>query len=128
MDTLPHRYPFRDGRSRAGVSREEIVALKNVTINEPYFIGHFPGNPVMPGVLQLEAMAQTSGILMLRTIGKAGISAFFMSADKVKFRRPVRPGDQPIITAKLLKARGGKLADQRRRNAPSETKSFLPLT
>ena len=89
---------------------DQIVALKNVTINEPYFAGHFPGNPVMPGVLQLEAMAQAAGILMLRRASCEGKTAFFMSADKVKFRKPVRPGDQLVINAKLLKARGGKIA------------------
>jgi UDP-3-O-[3-hydroxymyristoyl] N-acetylglucosamine deacetylase/3-hydroxyacyl-[acyl-carrier-protein] dehydratase len=89
---------------------DQIVALKNVTINEPYFNGHFPGNPVMPGVLQLEAMAQTAGILMLRKSGSAGKSCLLMSADKVKFRQPVRPGDQLIIAARLVKARAGKFA------------------
>ena len=85
-------------------------AIKNVTINEPYFNGHFPGNPVMPGVLQLEAMAQAAGIVMLRRTGNSGKTAFFMSADKVKFRKPVRPGDQIIINAKIVKVRGEKLA------------------
>ena len=111
LETLPHRYPFvMVDRVLEFKGNEEITALKNVTINEPYFNGHFPGNPVMPGVLQLEAMAQTAGILMLRLSGSTAKTAFFMSADKVKFRKPVRPGDQLIITAKLLKARGGKLA------------------
>ena len=89
--------------------KDEIVAIKNVTINEPYFMGHFPGNPVMPGVLQLEAMAQAAGILMLVRNNGERRAALFMSADKVKFRKPVRPGDQLIITAKLTKTRGGKL-------------------
>jgi UDP-3-O-[3-hydroxymyristoyl] N-acetylglucosamine deacetylase/3-hydroxyacyl-[acyl-carrier-protein] dehydratase len=89
---------------------DELVALKNVTINEPYFNGHFPGNPVMPGVLQLEAMAQAAGVLMLRKTSSTIKNAFFMSADKVKFRKPVRPGDQLIITARLTKSRGDKLA------------------
>jgi UDP-3-O-[3-hydroxymyristoyl] N-acetylglucosamine deacetylase/3-hydroxyacyl-[acyl-carrier-protein] dehydratase len=110
LETLPHRYPFIMVDRVLEFRPDEIVALKNVTINEPFFSGHFPGNPVMPGVLQLEAMAQVAGILMLRHVGKADVSAFFMSADKVKFRRPVRPGDQLVITAKLLKSRGGKLA------------------
>jgi UDP-3-O-[3-hydroxymyristoyl] N-acetylglucosamine deacetylase/3-hydroxyacyl-[acyl-carrier-protein] dehydratase len=112
LDTLPHRYPFVLIDRVVEFRGEEIVALKNVTINEPYFNGHFPGNPVMPGVLQLEAMAQAAGILMLRTSGReAGGNALFMSADKVKFRRPVRPGDQLMITARLNKAaRGGKVA------------------
>jgi len=111
LETLPHRYPFvMVDRVLEFKGTDEIVAIKNVTINEPYFNGHFPGNPVMPGVLQLEAMAQAAGILMLRMSGNTSKTAFFMSADKVKFRKPVRPGDQLVITAKLLKSRGGKLA------------------
>ncbi len=111
LESLPHRYPFlMVDRVLEFKGEEEIVALKNVTINEPYFQGHFPGNPVMPGVLQLEAMAQVAGILMLRRTTTEGKTTFFMSADKVKFRKPVRPGDQLVITAKLLKARGNKLA------------------
>lgn len=111
LEHLPHRYPFllvdRVLEVEAG---KRIVAIKNVTINEPYFTGHFPSNPVMPGVLQLEAMAQAAGIVMLRRTGNGGKTAFFMSADKVKFRRPVRPGDQIIINAKITKVRGDKLA------------------
>lgn len=109
LDVLPHRYPFVMIDRVESFQGDEITAIKNVTINEPYFSGHFPGNPVMPGVLQLEAMAQAAGIIMLRNSGQAGGLAYFMSADKVKFRRPVRPGDQIVITAKLLKSRG-KLA------------------
>jgi UDP-3-O-[3-hydroxymyristoyl] N-acetylglucosamine deacetylase/3-hydroxyacyl-[acyl-carrier-protein] dehydratase len=89
---------------------QELVALKNVTFNEPYFNGHFPGNPVMPGVLQLEAMAQAAGILIVRSNNWVTKPAFFMSADKVKFRRPVRPGDQLMIHAKLTKVRNNKIA------------------
>ncbi len=111
LETLPHRYPFvMVDRVIEFKGSDEIVAIKNVTINEPYFNGHFPGNPVMPGVLQLEAMAQTAGIMMLRLTANSANSAFLMSADKVKFRRPVRPGDQLRITAKLTKSRAGKLA------------------
>jgi UDP-3-O-[3-hydroxymyristoyl] N-acetylglucosamine deacetylase/3-hydroxyacyl-[acyl-carrier-protein] dehydratase len=111
LDTLPHRYPFvMIDRVIEFRGTDEIVALKNVTINEPYFNGHFPGNPVMPGVLQLEAMAQAAGIMMIRRTSSSIKNAFFMSADKVKFRRPVRPGDQLIITARLTKSRGDKLA------------------
>ena len=111
LELVPHRYPFvMVDRVLALKGEDEIVALKNVTINEPYFQGHFPGNPVMPGVLQLEAMAQTAGILLLRRTSAEGKTTFFMSADKVKFRKPVRPGDQLVITAKVLKARGNKLA------------------
>jgi UDP-3-O-[3-hydroxymyristoyl] N-acetylglucosamine deacetylase / 3-hydroxyacyl-[acyl-carrier-protein] dehydratase len=111
LDTIPHRYPFvMVDRIVEFIGDDSLVAIKNVTINEPYFTGHFPENPVMPGVLQLEAMAQAAGIIMLRRGGEAGKTAFFMSADKVKFRRPVRPGDQLIINAKILKVRGGKMA------------------
>lgn len=117
LETLPHRYPFvMLDRVLEFVGQDELVAIKNVTINEPYFQGHFPGsatlaiNPVMPGVLQLEAMAQAAGIVMLRRPQNAGKAAFFMSADKVKFRKPVRPGDQLIINAKITKYRGEKLA------------------
>lgn len=112
LDMLPHRYPFvMIDRVVEFVGEGELVAIKNVTINEPFFQGHFPGNPVMPGVLQLEAMAQAAGILMLRRGGNAeGKTTLFMSADKVKFRKPVRPGDQLILNAKLTKSRGNKLA------------------
>ncbi len=111
LDTIPHRYPFvMLDRVLEFIGNDELVAIKNVTINEPYFTGHFPSNPVMPGVLQLEAMAQAAGIVMLRRTGNSGKTAFFMSADKVKFRRPVRPGDQIIINAKITKVRGDKLA------------------
>lgn len=111
IETIPHRYPFvMIDRVVEFIGDDELVAIKNVTINEPYFTGHFPDNPVMPGVLQLEAMAQAAGIIMLRKTADAGRTAFFMSADKVKFRKMVRPGDQVIINAKITKTRGDKLA------------------
>ncbi|MEY4816784.1 MAG: hypothetical protein RLZZ162_3857 [Verrucomicrobiota bacterium] len=111
LDTLPHRYPFvMIDRVVEFVGSDALVAIKNVSINEPYFQGHFPGNPVMPGVLQLEAMAQAAGILMLRRGSAEGKATLFMSADKVKFRKPVRPGDQLILNARLTKTRGEKLA------------------
>jgi UDP-3-O-[3-hydroxymyristoyl] N-acetylglucosamine deacetylase / 3-hydroxyacyl-[acyl-carrier-protein] dehydratase len=111
LDTIPHRYPFMMlDRVVEIKGDDELTALKNVTINEQIFQGHFPGNPVFPGVLQLEAMAQAAGVLMLRKGSSEGKVAFFMSADKVKFRRPVRPGDQLLIHAKITKFRGNKLA------------------
>ncbi|MBM3872407.1 MAG: UDP-3-O-[3-hydroxymyristoyl] N-acetylglucosamine deacetylase [Verrucomicrobia bacterium] len=111
LDMLPHRYPFlMIDRVTEFRGEDELTAIKNVTINEPYFQGHFPGNPVMPGVLQLEAMAQAAGLLMLRRGSLEGKTSLFMSADKVKFRRPVRPGDRLVVTAKLTKTRGTKLA------------------
>jgi len=111
MEMMPHRHPFlMIDRVIEFIADNELVAIKNVTINEPFFQGHFPGEPVMPGVLQLEAMAQASGILLLRGVSVDGRTPYFMSADKVKFRRPVRPGDQLVINAKLSKVRGNKLA------------------
>ena len=112
LDLLPHRYPFvMIDRILEVTSDDELVALKNVTINEPYFQGHYPGRPVMPGVLQIEAVAQAAGILLLRRLdyGDSTI-AFFMSADKVKFRQAVEPGDALRIRAKITKIRGNKIA------------------
>jgi len=110
LDLLPHRYPFvMIDRVTQIISEDELIAMKNVTINEPYFMGHFPGHPVMPGVLQLEAMAQAAGILMLRRVSSEGKIAFFMSADKIKFRQAVVPGDQLEVHVKLVKHRGMKI-------------------
>ena len=111
LDVLPHRFPFvMIDRVISIEGDETLTGIKNVSINEPFFPGHFPGHPVMPGVLQLEAMAHAAGILLLRRGSAEGKVAFFMSADKVKFRKPVVPGDQLLITAKLVKVRGNKLA------------------
>lgn len=112
LQILPHRFPFVMIDRVLGFEDGEgsVTALKNVSINEPYFPGHFPGHPVMPGVLQLEAMAQTAGLLMLKKIESAGKVAFFMSADKVKFRRTVTPGDQVVIKAKIIRTRGKTMA------------------
>ena len=111
LDVLPHRFPFvLIDRVISMDGETSLTALKNVSVNEPFFPGHFPGHPVMPGVLQLEAMAQAAGILLLRRGSAEGKVAFFMSADKVKFRKPVVPGDQLIIEATLDKIRGNKLA------------------
>lgn len=112
LDTLPHRYPFvMIDKVIEIVSEDELVALKNVTINEPYFQGHYPGRPVMPGVLQIEAMAQAAGVLLLRKLPvEENKIAFFMSVDKVKFRQAVEPGDSIEIRVKLIKIRGNKIA------------------
>lgn len=111
LDVLPHRFPFvMVDRVVSIDGNESLIGIKNVSINEPFFTGHFPGHPVMPGVLQLEAMAQAAGILLLRRGSSEGKVAFFMSADKVKFRQPVVPGDQLEIRANLVKVRGNKLA------------------
>ncbi|MEI6085262.1 MAG: bifunctional UDP-3-O-[3-hydroxymyristoyl] N-acetylglucosamine deacetylase/3-hydroxyacyl-ACP dehydratase [Verrucomicrobiota bacterium] len=104
---MPHRYPFlMIDRILKIEGEQKITALKNVSINEPYFQGHFPGHPIMPGVLQLEAMAQAAGILMLKAGENAGKVAYFMSANNVKWRKPVRPGDQVIIEIEMGKSRG----------------------
>lgn len=108
MQRLPHRYPFLlVDRVMRLVPGEEIVALKNVTLNEPFFQGHFPVKPVMPGVLIIEALAQAGGILASESRGaeKRGEIIYFMGMDAVRFRRPVVPGDQLILEAKVLKMR-----------------------
>ena len=112
LNLLPHRYPFvMIDRVVEIVSDDELVALKNVTINEPFFQGHYPGRPVMPGVLQVEAMAQAAGVLLLRKLpADENKIAFFMSVDKVKFRQAVEPGDSIEIRVKLVKIRGNKIA------------------
>lgn len=108
LNALPHRYPFVMVDRVIERTDDSLVAIKNVTINEPYFQGHFPGQPVMPGVLQIEAMAQAAGLIMLgrAAIDEAPKVVFFMSADKVKFRKAVTPGDTLEIRAKLTKIRG----------------------
>lgn len=106
MKILPHRYPFLMVDRVTRIEGNKITGVKNVTINEPFFVGHFPGRPIMPGVLQLEAMAQVAGILMLRQAEHARKLAYFMSAESVKWRRPVRPGDTLVIDVELTKWRG----------------------
>ena len=105
MRFLPHRYPFLlVDRVESCVKGESIRALKNVTFNEPYFSGHFPGRPVMPGVLIIEALAQSAGILAFVTAGIVPddkTQFYFVAIDKARFRQPVLPGDQLILTAKL---------------------------
>jgi beta-hydroxyacyl-ACP dehydratase FabZ len=112
FDILPHRYPFLlVDRILEMEMGKRIVGIKNVTINEPFFQGHFPGHPIMPGVLLLEAMAQTGGVLAMRSAEAAGMDLktkviYFMTIDKVKFRKPVVPGDQVRFELDLVKARG----------------------
>jgi UDP-3-O-[3-hydroxymyristoyl] N-acetylglucosamine deacetylase/3-hydroxyacyl-[acyl-carrier-protein] dehydratase len=106
MRLLPHRYPFLMVDRVVKVEGNHIVAIKNLTINESFFQGHFPGHPVMPGVLQLEAMAQVAGILMLKSAENSGKIAYFMSAEDVKWRKPVQPGDVLVIEVEMTKIRG----------------------
>jgi len=106
MKVLPHRYPFLMVDKVTRIEGNKITGLKNVTMNEPFFEGHFPGHPIMPGVLQLEAIAQVGGILMLRQVENIGKLAYFMAAESVKWRRPVRPGDTLVIDVELTKVRG----------------------
>lgn len=101
---LPHRFPFLlVDRIVEVVGREKIVGVKNVTANEPFFVGHFPERPVMPGVLIIEALAQTTGVLMLNTPENIGKLAFFMSIENAKFRRPVVPGDQLRLEVEVVR-------------------------
>jgi 3-hydroxyacyl-[acyl-carrier-protein] dehydratase len=109
MEILPHRYPFlMIDRVVEIVSGESAVGIKNVTYNEPFFQGHFPRRPVMPGVLIVEAIAQTAGVLVVHTLGSEveGKLVYFMTIDNCRFRRPVVPGDQLRIHVKKVRNRG----------------------
>ena len=107
LEFLPHRYPMLlVDRILEVEEGERIVGLKNVTINEPFFSGHFPGHPIMPGVLIVEAMAQTGGLLMMSEMENVAEKViYFMSMDDVKWRKPVVPGDQLIFEVELVKRR-----------------------
>src|SRR6185503_6369098 len=105
-DILPHRYPMLLVDRIEELEAERIVGIKNVTANEPFFAGHFPDFPVMPGVLIIEAMAQVAGVLVLSTIpDRATKLVLLASVDEAKFRKPVRPGDQLRIEMTLLKSK-----------------------
>ena len=107
---IPHRFPFLLIDRVVELGDDSIVAIKNVSANEPYFAGHFPGHPIMPGVLQVEAMAQAGAVLALNQMAEPGQSplVFFMGIDKVKFRKPVVPGDVLRLEVKPLR-RGGAI-------------------
>ncbi len=103
---LPHRYPFLlVDRVLELEPGQSITALKNVTVNEEFFQGHFPAKPIMPGVLQIEALAQAAGVLAIKS-GLSGNMVYFMSMDNVKFRKPVVPGDQLILKVAVTQSRG----------------------
>ncbi|MDR1666068.1 MAG: 3-hydroxyacyl-ACP dehydratase FabZ, partial [Puniceicoccales bacterium] len=110
LQILPHRYPFVLLDRIVKIEGDTLQAIKNVSLNEPFFQGHFPANPIMPGVLQLEAMAQAAGILMSRHLPLDHEKlTFFMSADNVRFRQMVEPGDQLLIEARLVKIKNHKI-------------------
>lgn len=110
LTLLPHRYPFLlIDAAEDYVAGESILGIKAVTANEPFFPGHFPGNPVMPGVLMIEALAQAGAVLMYKTLGVSPDAAtvFFMGTDKVRFRSPVRPGMMLRMPVSVVAARHG---------------------
>lgn len=106
LDLLPHRYPLLLVDRALEVSDDRILALKNVTFNEPFFQGHFPGHPVMPGVLIVEAMAQAGAVMMLRDVeDRHAKLILFTGIDNCRFRRPVVPGDQLLLEVEVRKRR-----------------------
>jgi beta-hydroxyacyl-ACP dehydratase FabZ len=100
---LPHRYPFLLVDKIVTLEENKVVGIKNVTINEPFFQGHFPGTPIMPGVLVIEAMAQVGAVLFLKMNEHKNKLAYFTGIDKAKFRKPVMPGDQLRMELEVLK-------------------------
>ncbi len=111
MDRLPHRYPFLLVDRIIEMDENHVVALKNVTVNEPFFIGHFPGEPVMPGVLQIEALAQAGGAMLFNRFppeARENKLVFFVAIDGVRFKKPVVPGDQLILRLEMIRF-GGRI-------------------
>ncbi len=109
MDMIPHRYPFLlVDRLINVIPGESAIGVKNVTANEPHFQGHFPGRPVMPGVLIIEAMAQTAAVIVVASLGKEaeGKLVYFMSIENARFRKPVGPGDQLHLICRKERQRG----------------------
>lgn len=106
MEFLPHRFPFLLVDRIIEIDEARAVGIKNVTINEPFFQGHFPSEPVMPGVLVLEAMGQVAAMMLSARPGSENLITFLTGVEKAKFRRPVKPGDQLVTTAEMLKLRG----------------------
>ena len=112
LDLLPHRYPFLLVDRIVDIvdtpERKEVTGYKNVTFNEPFFQGHFPGRPIMPGVLQIEALAQAAGVLAVESLGLAGSGklVYFMAIEEAKFRSPVEPGDVLELHVEIIRGRG----------------------
>ncbi len=130
LEILPHRYPFVlvDRIVECSESGRRIVGLKNLTFNEAFFQGHFPGNSVMPGVLQIEAMAQVAGVLLNSQGDNAGKVAYFMSINKAKFRRMVTPGDQLRIEIDIIRWRSRTATVQGKAFVDGELASEAELT
>jgi 3-hydroxyacyl-[acyl-carrier-protein] dehydratase len=107
LNILPHRYPFMlvDRITELDIEAKRIAGYKNLTFNEPFFQGHFPNEPIMPGVKQLEAMAQVAGILLNKVNDREGDIAYFMAIDKAKFRRKVVPGDKLVLEVEVMRLR-----------------------
>ena len=127
MAALPHRYPMLlVDRVQELVPDQRISAIKAVTINEPFFQGHFPTDPIMPGVLLVEAMAQTAAVLVIASMGAAaaGSLVYFMSIDNARFRRPVRPGDQLELSIEVLRS---KLGVSKFKGQASVAGQFVPI-
>lgn len=129
LGILPHRYPFMlvDRIIDLNVEEMSIIGYKNLTFNEPFFQGHFPSEPIMPGVMQLEAMAQVAGILLNKVNDKEGQIAYFMSIDKAKFRRKVVPGDCMRMEMKVIKMRSRMAVVQGRAYVGDELASQAEL-
>ncbi|KAF2955650.1 3-hydroxyacyl-ACP dehydratase FabZ [Marinitoga sp. 38H-ov] len=106
MRILPHRYPFLLVEGVIDIQEKKIIAYKNVSINEPHFKGHFPDYPIMPGVLIIEGLAQTAGILLMKDI-KEGSIPLFLGIDKARFKKEVRPGDKLIYEVEILQEKMG---------------------
>jgi 3-hydroxyacyl-[acyl-carrier-protein] dehydratase len=125
LKRLPHRYPFLlVDRVLSFEKNVRIQALKNVTINEPFFVGHFPARPVMPGVLMLEALAQTAALLSFESMDVEpgdDMVVYFVGIDGARFKRPVEPGDQLILDASIERAKAGIYKYKTRASVGSET-------
>jgi len=105
MKILPHRYPFLLVESVSEIGEDYIIAEKNVSVNEPYFQGHFPMYPIMPGVLVVEGMAQAAGILLMKDIKEENVLPIFMGIDNARFKREIRPGDRIVYKVKLIQSK-----------------------
>ena len=129
MKLLPHRYPFLlVDRVLEFIPRQSITAIKNVTINEPFFQGHFPDFPVMPGVLIIEALAQTAALLTFTEAKQENAVYYFAGIDGARFKRPVEPGDQLILEVELLRMKAGIFKFKTRASVDGETAVEAELT